>query len=77
MLSAIVNNFCTLTNLNGMQWDVLSPDAIVKIMNMIQPIRGQESLYKLYKTISSLPHEDTQPSYSYTVNICKKKMLHY
>ena len=27
-LSAIVSNFCTLVDSNGVQWDVLSPDAI-------------------------------------------------
>ena len=50
-MSAVVNNFCTLddpTECNRMFCHLILK--IVKIMNAIQPIRGQESLYKLYNT---------------------------
>ena len=53
-MSAIVN-----VDPNGVQWDVLSPDAIVKIVNAIQPIKGQESLNKSYNiTLNQILYEE-------------------
>ena len=51
-MSALVNNFCTLadrTECNRMFCHLM----LFKIMNAIQPFRGQESLYKLYKNSCS------------------------
>ena len=45
-ISAIVNNFCTLADPNGVLCHLIL--LLVKLMNVIQPIRGQESLYTLY-----------------------------